>query len=421
MKISIITPTHKDIPYLKDLYQSIKSQLYQNWEWIVWVNGKATEEHVKRSTDSDERVKIFTDTTNNPNVGYHKHHAFKKGTGEILAEVDHDDMLMPECLLKVAQAFANNQDVGFVYSDNLKYQTQGEFIPYNPVFGWQHFKYDVVINGEKKTLWCPRSFKPTSHAMTYIYYMPDHIRCWRSDVYMKLNGHDVSYDVLDDQELIYRTYLHTKFHFIPEPLYIYRIDGSNTYLERSKKIAELTHKMAFANAQRLAERDAELNNKLKIDIGGGIDKRPGYISVDKYDGDIMADLDEGIPLPDDSVGVINASHVLEHLKDPLKSMTEIHRVLHHGGWAFIDVPSTDGRGAWQDPTHVSFWNENSFLYYYKAEQARYIRNNKVRFMKFRCETHYPSKWWEDMKIPVVSAWLIAIKDDSQRLPGMLEI
>ncbi len=29
----------------------------------------------------------------------------------------------------------------------------------------------------------------------------------------------------------------------------------------------------------------------------------------------------------------------------------------------ILVPSTDGRGAFQDPTHVSFWNINSFMYY----------------------------------------------------------
>jgi hypothetical protein len=29
----------------------------------------------------------------------------------------------------------------------------------------------------------------------------------------------------------------------------------------------------------------------------------------------------------------------------------------------ILVPSTDGRGAFQDPTHVSFWNANTFAYF----------------------------------------------------------
>ena len=34
-----------------------------------------------------------------------------------------------------------------------------------------------------------------------------------------------------------------------------------------------------------------------------------------------------------------------------------------GGKAEIAVPTTDGSGAFQDPTHVSFWNRRSFLYY----------------------------------------------------------
>ena len=132
-------------------------------------------------------------------------------------------------------------------------------------------------------------------------------------------------------------------------------------------------------------------------------------------------MNEGIPLPDNSVGVINASHVIEHLRDPFKTMSEIHRVLAHGGWVFIEVPSTDGRGAFQDPTHVSFWNENSFMYYTDSNLAYFIRNNKVRFQPYRCETHYPNEWMKNIDVPVVSAWMFAIKDDNIRFPGILNI
>jgi hypothetical protein len=34
------------------------------------------------------------------------------------------------------------------------------------------------------------------------------------------------------------------------------------------------------------------------------------------------------------------------------------------------VPTTEGPGAWQDPTHVSFWNRRSFLYYEKGSPYR---------------------------------------------------
>ncbi len=33
--------------------------------------------------------------------------------------------------------------------------------------------------------------------------------------------------------------------------------------------------------------------------------------------------------------------------------------LYDEGWFLSQTPSTDGRGAFQDPTHVSMWNSNS--------------------------------------------------------------
>jgi ubiquinone/menaquinone biosynthesis C-methylase UbiE len=132
-------------------------------------------------------------------------------------------------------------------------------------------------------------------------------------------------------------------------------------------------------------------------------------------------LNHGIPLPDNVVGVLNASHILEHLQDKTKIMSEIHRVLAPGGWAFIEVPSTDGRGAFQDPTHVSYWNENSFLYYTDSYLANFIENKDIRFQEYRRETWFPNEWLKNLNVCVTTAWLVAIKDDMPRLPGPLKI
>jgi SAM-dependent methyltransferase len=136
--------------------------------------------------------------------------------------------------------------------------------------------------------------------------------------------------------------------------------------------------------------------------------------------DYVCDLNDGIPLPDNSVFVLNASHIIEHLHDKTKIMSEIHRVLAHGGWAFIEVPSTDGRGAFQDPTHVSYWNENCFLYYTDAYLGNFIDNHTIRFMEFRRETYFPNEWMKQMNSCVTTAWLVAVKD-GPRLPGILRI
>lgn len=56
--------------------------------------------------------------------------------------------------------------------------------------------------------------------------------------------------------------------------------------------------------------------------------------------DIVADLDvEGLSMLDDeSEDFVIASHVLEHLCDPIKQLAEIHRVLRPGGVALVLLP-----------------------------------------------------------------------------------
>lgn len=78
---------------------------------------------------------------------------------------------------------------------------------------------------------------------------------------------------------------------------------------------------------------------------------------------LKADLRKRWPFEDSSLEAIRAHDIIEHLPNRVHTMNEAFRVLAPGGAFDIFVPTTDGRGAWQDPTHVSFWNANSFLYF----------------------------------------------------------
>ena len=412
MKFSIITPSHKYQTYIEELYSSIASQTYENWEWVLYLNGEFKKNQLSKEILDDERVKIYTNYDGNINIGYVKNKAFSLGTGDVLVEADHDDILTSDCLEELAKAFQDNPERGFVYSDNAIYHMEDKFIPYNPLFGWSYRKYQW----NDKELIAMNSFEPSSHALSYIWYAPDHVRAWRKDIYEKIGGHDVELSICDDHELMIRTYLETKFHRIPQVLYIYRITGDNSFLERNEAIQVKTRELHNQYAQLLAEKDADEKGLLKVDMGGGLFPRKGYMTIDQEDADILCDLNDGIPLDDNSVGVLNASHVIEHLRDPIKTMREIHRVLAHGGWAFIEVPSTEGNGAWCDPTHVSFWNEDSFPYYTNQNKAQFIRNKDIRFSSLRLETN----WWPGTKIAVVNTHLVALKD-GPRFPGAVEI
>lgn len=103
---------------------------------------------------------------------------------------------------------------------------------------------------------------------------------------------------------------------------------------------------------------------MKLNIGSCDRHFPGFVNVDiAPPADQIADLNLQWPWGDSTVDEILAYDIIEHLVDKNHTMNEAWRVLKPGARFDIIVPTTDGRGAWQDPGHVSFWNRNSFFYY----------------------------------------------------------
>jgi glycosyltransferase involved in cell wall biosynthesis len=419
VKFSIITPEHtkKNIPFLLELYDSILNQTYSNWEWIIYLNNDCTEEDLPSQIRWNEKVTVYRDDADKTEVGYFKNKAFHLGTGDILVEADHDDILIENCLEELYKVYQEKADVGFVYSNNATYKMNGEFMPYSDTHGWKYEEF----KWRDKTLLAMKAFPPTPQSIAYIWYAPDHVRSWRASLYREIGGHDVDLDICDDQELLHRTYIATTMHHIDKVLYVYRITGDNTWLERSDSIQETTRNMFDKNIRSVVEKEANTLGLKKIDIGGGLNPYGDYETVDiRETADYVADLNDGIPLPDNSVYVLNAHHILEHLKDPIKSMREIHRVLCHGGWAFIEVPSTEGKGAFQDPTPITFWNDNSFLYYTDKNMAEFIDNSDIRFQEFKKTNYYPNQRMRELDVLVTCAVLVAVKE-GPRLPGALFI
>ena len=126
--------------------------------------------------------------------------------------------------------------------------------------------------------------------------------------------------------------------------------------------------------------------KVKLNLGCCDAPLPGYLNVDLVAGAgvEVADLRQPWPWPESSVEFVRAWDIIEHLPDKIFTMNELWRVLKPGGRAEIAVPTTEGTGAWQDPTHVSFWNRRSFLYYEAGNpyRERFARHYGIR-AKFR--------------------------------------
>ena len=130
------------------------------------------------------------------------------------------------------------------------------------------------------------------------------------------------------------------------------------------------------------------NTPKEIDLGCGTRKRAFGIDL-KLPADLIYDLRDGIPFEPDTIDIIYAYDFLEHLSDPIFIMKEIWRVLIDGGKLDFMVPSTDGKGAFQDPRHRSYWNINSIDYWISDNSLADDIRGPCLF-KTKCESILPA-------------------------------
>jgi O-antigen biosynthesis protein len=416
-RVSVFTPSHRP-RYLDECLRNLIAQTFEDWEWIVVLNQGAR----WRPELQDPKVHVIVQD-DLAGVGAAKRYACSLARGNFLVELDHDDEIAPDALAEIVAAFEANPDAGFVFSNCAQILEDGsrDETRFNQANGWVY--HDAKVNG-RVVLSC-EALEASPHNVSYIWFAPNHIRAFRRDVYERTGGYDAQLDVLDDQDIMCRLYQHVDFHRIDKCLYLQRMHGVNTQRDQeiNNRIQIDTVKLYDRYIEPNALAWAKRHDLAALDLGAAHNKPAGYLGVDQYAGegvDIVADVSKGIDLPDSSVGVIRAMDFLEHVPNKIALFNELYRVLAHGGLVLSLTPSTDGRGAFQDPTHVAYYNENSFWYFTESQYASFVPEIKCRFQVSRLVTYFPSEWHEQHKISYVCANLIAIKE-GPRQGGLLLI
>ncbi|MEV7981763.1 glycosyltransferase [Streptomyces sp. NPDC086519] len=415
-KFSVFTPSHRP-RFLDECLTTLQAQTRSDWEWIVLLNSGAR----WRPEHPDERVRVeIADDIRG--VGAAKRRTCELARGEILVELDHDDLLAKDCLAELAKAFDENPDIVFAYSNTAQITEDGsrDDTRFNEAHGWQYEEVDVDGRRFLQSV----AMAPTPHNVSYIWYAPNHVRAFRRDTYEQVGGYDATRTVLDDQDLMCRLFQAGDFHRIPRCLYLQRLHPDNTQRDSEinahiqRETVALYDKYIEANALAWTRR----RGLLALDLGAAHRKPPGYLGVDQrpMDGvDIVARLPEPLDLPDDSVGVLRAVDFLEHVPEKIPLINELYRLLAPGGMLLTFTPSSDGRGAYQDPTHVAYYNENSFWYYTNNQYRAFVPEIQARFQSSRMVTCYPTDWHSRNQISYVVANLIAMKDGAERCGGLL--
>ncbi|MBV8956502.1 MAG: glycosyltransferase, partial [Solirubrobacterales bacterium] len=369
----------------------------------------------------DERIRILTDDAVR-GVGAAKRRVCAEARGSVLVELDHDDLLASDALAEVALAFDEHPEASLVYSHAAQILADGsrDNSRFDTANGWVY--KEAIVDG--RSIQHPVSLAPTPHNVSYIWFAPNHVRAYARSAYDRVGGYDSGRHVLDDQDLMCKLYRLGDFHLIDRCLYLQRMHARNTQSDADtnafiqRETVALYDRYIESNALAWAAR----RNLLALDLGAAHNHPSGYLGVDQFPAegvDIVAKLPDRLPLDDSSVGVIRAVDFLEHVADKIALINELHRVLAPCGLLLSLTPSSDGRGAFQDPTHVAFYNENSFWYYTDSRYRSFVPHITARFQVSRLVTYFPTEWHERQQIPYVAANLIAVKEPMPRNGGLL--
>ena len=407
MLVSIYTPSHRPAHLLR-AYESLKVQTHKDWEWVIYLNGEGvtkTPQDFLDATVLDSRVKVYNGPVTG-SCGAAKAATVELCAGEFVVELDHDDELVETCIERIIEANAD-----FFFSENANSYDEVPEGRYNPLYGWEY----STFNWRGKVLQVPNSpiIAPTNFSL--IYFAPNHVRAYRKSYYDKIGGYNKDLPVCDDHDLMVRAYLGGgKIHHCKDVLYVYHFHKENTFVQRNEEVQQNTWRIYHENIWKLIEKWADDNNYPKIDLGAGKWGRKGYTTYDLEDANICGDLNDTWKLEDNSVAILRAHDIFEHLRDPIHAMNEAYRVLMPNGLLMLSVPSALGQGGFCDPTHVSYWVERSIRYYTEPSIQQYVKGINCKFMKMYCGT--VNKW--DDCVPYVDAHLMAWKPAEQHLHGV---
>lgn len=254
--ISFFTPIYNTGEKLRNTYESLRNQTYSNWEWVIVNDSSDGGKTLKIAEDiaaHDPRVIVYDfREKSGGNIGEAKYRACVLSRGYILAELDHDDLLVPWCAEDLHKAAQKHPECGFFFNDTLEVNEKWQSMTYPEGFALGYGSYRDEKYGDT-TFKVANQHNINPKTIRHIVGVPNHVRAWRRSTYFEIGGHNRGLTIADDYELVVRTFLHTKMCKIPKLGYVQFIydnqQGTNT------------HNLSRADIQRRVRTIAQKYNK----------------------------------------------------------------------------------------------------------------------------------------------------------------
>lgn len=191
--------------YLANALRSIFSQSISDWELILLDDGSTDDSLEIAASVIDTRVKVFSDGINR-GLPYRLNQIAELARGQYVARMDADDVMFPNRLERQLQFLNESPSIDIVGTAVYTINASNE-----PV-GKRGFNFTTT----------PSPIRVLSRGLFIHPTVMGHVD-WFLD-----NPYDVELRRSEDRELWVRTYTHSHFAHLSEPLLFYREQGSFT-------------------------------------------------------------------------------------------------------------------------------------------------------------------------------------------------
>ncbi|MBB3133613.1 glycosyltransferase involved in cell wall biosynthesis [Rhizobium pisi] len=248
-RISLVTPSFNQTKFVGMTLDSVLAQHYPDLQYIVQDAVSSDGSQAILANYRDRGVDIIVEAdkgqTNALNRG------FARSSGEIMAYLNSDDMLLPGTLHLVGRYFRDNPSVEVIYGNRLVVDEQG-----SEIGRW-------ILPGHDEEI------------LRFVDYVPQETMFWRRGLWERVGaGFDERFHFAMDWDLILRfMQAGAVFNHVPELFGLFRVHGNQKsqtdFRERgAREMAELRH--AHANgrmntAQRIIRHIAYLLKHKRAD------------------------------------------------------------------------------------------------------------------------------------------------------------
>ena len=195
--VTIGIPCYNAEKFLAQSIASVINQTYQDWELIIVDDGSTDQSLSIAKSFKDERIRIITDGTNK-GISYRLNQIIQEAKGEFFCRMDADDIMFPERIKIQWEYFQGNPEINVIGS------------------------FAVVIDDDNKILGIRKTSLPNDinecfKAVPFI-----HPTVMGQTSWFKNFGYTNDLKGVEDADLWIRSFNHSKFSIIEEPLLFYR-------------------------------------------------------------------------------------------------------------------------------------------------------------------------------------------------------